>query len=82
MCLIFISYSFFVIYNLLIGGINVSDFHIVGIFNDYYAQIVAVIAIADAEQKEIQTSCNSTAPITYISIKGSESKSKPMEKSA
>ena len=49
------------------------DFHIVGIFNDYYAQIVAVIAIADAEQKQIQTSCNSTAPITYISIKGSES---------
>ena len=31
------------IYDLLIGGINVSDFHIVVFFNDYYTLIVAFL---------------------------------------
>ena len=35
--------SFLVIYNLLIRGINVSDFHIIVIFNDYYTLIVAFL---------------------------------------
>ena len=32
-----------VIYDLLIGGINVFDFHIIVIFNDYYTLIVAFL---------------------------------------
>ena len=51
----FISYSFLVLYELLIGGINVSDFHIVLIFNEYYTQIVAVFDETDPEQKQKQT---------------------------
>ena len=54
MSLIFISYSFLVLYELLIGGINVSDFHIILIFNEYYTQIVAVFDETDAEQKQKQ----------------------------
>ena len=45
---------------LLIGGINVSDFHIVLIFNEYYTQIVAVFDETDAEQKQKQTCCKPT----------------------
>ena len=44
------------IYDLLIGGINVSDFHIVVFFNDYYTLIVAFLA----KQIQIQTCGNST----------------------
>ena len=51
----FILYSFLVLYELLIGGINVSDFHIVLIFNEYYTQIVAVFDKTDPEQKQKQT---------------------------
>ena len=49
---IFISYSFSVLYELLIRGINVSDFHIVLTFNEYYTQIIAVFDETDAEQKQ------------------------------
>ena len=31
------------IYDLLIGGINVSNFHIIVFFNDYYTLIVAFL---------------------------------------
>ena len=51
----FISYSFLVLYELLIGGINVSDFHIVLILNEYYTQIVAVFDKTGPEQKQKQT---------------------------
>ena len=34
--------------------INVSDFHIVLIFNEYYTQILAVFDETDAEQKQKQ----------------------------
>ena len=49
---IFISYSFLVIYDLLIGGINVFDFHIILIFTEYYTQIVAVFDETDADKKQ------------------------------
>ena len=52
MSLIFILYSFLVIYESLIRGINVSNFHIIFIFNEYYTQIVAVFDETDAEQKQ------------------------------
>ena len=43
MCPIVIKmYSFLVTYELLIRVINVSNFHIILIFNEYYTQIVAV----------------------------------------
>ena len=38
--------------------INVSNFHIVLIFNEYYTQIIAVFDKTDAEQK--QTCCKPT----------------------
>ena len=55
MSLIFISYSFLVLYKLLVRGINMSDFHIILIFNEYYTEIVAVFDETDAEQKQKQT---------------------------
>ena len=42
-------------YYMKIRDINVPDFHIVLIFNEYYTQIVAVFDETDAEQKQKQT---------------------------
>ena len=70
MCPIFILYSFLVIYESLIRGINVSNFHIVLIFNEYYTQIVAVFDETDAEQKQKQTCCKPTIKLVmYLTQK-------------
>ena len=39
-------------YYMKIGHINVSNFHIVLISNEYYTQIIAVFDETDAEQKQ------------------------------
>ena len=53
------SYSTKNEYDMKIGDINVSNFHIVLILNEYYTQILAVFDETDAEQK--QTCCKSTS---------------------
>ena len=54
------SYSTKNEYDMKIGDINVSDFHIVLIL-EYYTQILAVFDETDAEQKQKQTCCKSTS---------------------